>query len=35
MEFSVKSGTPEKQRSGCLIAGVFEVAQTLGRGRPD
>ncbi len=24
MEFSVKSGTPEKQRSGCLIAGVFE-----------
>ena len=24
MEFSVKSGTPEKQRSGCLIVGVFE-----------
>jgi len=24
MEFSVKSGTPEKQRSGCLVAGVFE-----------
>jgi len=24
MEFNVKSGTPEKQRSGCLIAGVFE-----------
>ena len=25
MEFSVKSGTPEKQRSGCLIVGVFET----------
>ncbi|OGI45838.1 MAG: leucyl aminopeptidase [Candidatus Muproteobacteria bacterium RIFCSPHIGHO2_01_FULL_65_16] len=25
MDFSVKSGTPEKQRSGCLIAGVFEA----------
>jgi len=24
MEFSVKSGTPEKQRSGCLIVGVFD-----------
>lgn len=24
MEFIVKSGTPEKQRSGCLIVGVFE-----------
>ena len=24
MEFSVKSGTPEKQRCGCLIVGVFE-----------
>ena len=24
MEFIVKSGTPEKQRSGCLVAGVFE-----------
>ena len=23
MEFTVKSGTPEKQRSGCLVAGVF------------
>ena len=35
MEFSVKSGTPEKQRSSCLVAGVFEgrklsqPAQTL------
>jgi leucyl aminopeptidase len=24
MEYIVKSGTPEKQRSGCLIVGVFE-----------
>jgi len=24
MEFIVKSGTPEKQRSGCIVAGVFE-----------
>jgi leucyl aminopeptidase len=24
MEYIVKSGTPEKQRSGCLVAGVFE-----------
>jgi leucyl aminopeptidase len=24
MEYSVKSGTPEKQRSGCLVVGVFE-----------
>src|SRR3989338_10159509 len=24
MEFSVKSGTPEKQRSGCIVVGVFE-----------
>ena len=25
MEFIVKSGTPEKQRSGCLVVGVFEA----------
>ncbi|MHB8919579.1 MAG: leucyl aminopeptidase [Halothiobacillus sp.] len=25
MEFSVKSGAPEKQRSSCLIVGVFEA----------
>ncbi len=24
MEFSVKSGTPEKQRSACVVVGVFE-----------
>jgi leucyl aminopeptidase len=24
MEFSIKSGSPEKQRSGCIVAGVFE-----------
>lgn len=25
MEFSVKSGTPEKQRSGCIVVGVYEA----------
>ena len=25
MEFSVKSGTPEKQRSGCIVVGVYET----------
>ena len=24
MEFSIKSGAPEKQRSGCIVVGVFE-----------
>ena len=24
MEFTVKSGDPEKQRSGCVVVGVFE-----------
>ena len=24
MEFSIKSGKPEKQRSGCVIVGVYE-----------
>lgn len=24
MEFSIKQGSPEKQRSGCVVAGVFE-----------
>ena len=24
MEFSVKSGNPEKQRSACVVVGVFE-----------
>lgn len=24
MEFSVKSGSPEKQRSACIVVGVFE-----------
>jgi leucyl aminopeptidase len=24
MEFSIKSGTPEKQRAGCVVVGVFE-----------
>jgi leucyl aminopeptidase len=24
MEFSVKSGTPEKQRTACLVLGVYE-----------
>lgn len=26
MEFSVKSGSPEKQRSACIVVGVFEIA---------
>ena len=25
MEFSIKSGTPEKQRSACVVVGVFET----------
>ena len=24
MEFAIKSGTPEKQRSACVIVGVFQ-----------
>ncbi len=24
MEFLVKSGSPEKQRSACIVVGVFE-----------
>ena len=24
MEFSIKSGSPEKQRSACVVVGVFE-----------
>lgn len=27
MEFSIKSGNPEKQRSGCLIVGVYESSK--------
>ncbi|MGQ7113879.1 hypothetical protein ACUOFC_46825, partial [Escherichia sp. TWPC-MK] len=23
MEFSVKSGSPEKQRSACIVVGIF------------
>jgi len=33
MEFSVKSGTPEKQRSGCLVAAVFEPRKLSGVAR--
>ena len=25
MEFSIKSGSPEKQRSACVVVGVFEA----------
>ena len=25
MEFSIKSGSPEKQRSACVVVGVFET----------
>ncbi len=37
MEFSIKSGSPEKQRAGCVVVGVFEgrklsaSAQTIDR----
>ena len=37
MEFSIKSGSPEKQRAGCVVVGVFEgrklsaAAQTIDR----
>ena len=27
MEFSIKSGNPEKQRYGCVVVGVFETGQ--------
>ena len=27
MEFSIKSGSPEKQRCGCVVVGVFEQRQ--------
>jgi leucyl aminopeptidase len=30
MEFSIKSGSPEKQRSGCLVVGVFEGRKLAG-----
>ena len=25
MEFSIKSGSPEKQRTGCVVVGVFDA----------
>ena len=25
MEFSIKSGSPEKQRTACVVIGVFET----------
>ena len=30
MEFSVKSGSPEKQRSACIVIGVFEPRRLSG-----
>ena len=30
MEFSVKSGSPEKQRSACIVVGVFEPRRLSG-----
>ena len=30
MEFSIKSGSPEKQRSGCVVVGVFEGRKLSG-----
>jgi hypothetical protein len=29
MEFSVKSGSPEKQRSACIVVGVFEPRRSV------
>ena len=25
MEFSIKSGSPEKQRSGCVVVGIYDA----------
>jgi leucyl aminopeptidase len=33
MEFSVKSGNPEKQRSGCIVIGVFEPRKLSAAGK--
>ncbi len=33
MEFSVKCNSPEKQRSGCLVVGVFESRKLSGAGQ--
>jgi leucyl aminopeptidase len=33
MEFSVKSGSPEKQRSGCIVIGVFEPRKLSAAGK--
>ena len=33
MEFSVKSGNPEKQRSGCIVIGVFEARKLSAPGK--
>jgi leucyl aminopeptidase len=33
MEFSVKSGNPEKQRSGCVVIGVFEARKLSAAGK--
>jgi leucyl aminopeptidase len=33
MEFSVKSGNPEKQRSGCVVIGVFEGRRLSAAGK--
>ena len=29
MEFSIKSGSPEKQRSACVVVGVFVTASSF------
>jgi len=33
MEFSIKSGSPEKQRTGCLVVGVYEGRKLSPSGR--
>ena len=35
MEFSIKSGSPEKQRTGCVVVGVFEGRKLTGSAQDD
>ncbi len=34
MEYTVKSGDPEKQRSACVVVGVLRRPQTLAQRAP-
>ena len=33
MEFSIKSGSPEKQRTGCVVVGVYEGRKLTAAGQ--